>query len=268
MQYTILGILASIVSFGIGYLVSRKIIKDKDAKHRKIKRFAISFTIGLVLLVIEVLVVFSVHYSPDNSAKEALNGNDIVEVSNVKGGYFFDGPSSDKAIIFYAGAKVDPTSYAPLMLRLAEEGFDCFLANMTLYFPLINQDAADKFINNYTYDTWIMAGHSLGGIISAFYANEHAESVDGIILLAAYSTDKINDKFKLCSIYGSEDGCLEMDVYEQCKLNWTKDVKEVVIQGGNHSQFGCYGLQDGDGVPTISQTEQMDATVDAISSFF
>ena len=41
----------------------------------------------------------------------------------------------------------------------------------------------------------------------------------------------------------------------------------MVLNGGCHAQFGSYGPQDGDGVPTISGEEQVRQTADAISAF-
>ena len=42
---------------------------------------------------------------------------------------------------------------------------------------------------------------------------------------------------------------------------------EVVIDGGCHAYFGMYGEQEGDGVATISNQEQIAKTADAISEF-
>ncbi|MBR0081818.1 MAG: hypothetical protein IJP98_03650 [Clostridia bacterium] len=39
---------------------------------------------------------------------------------------------------------------------------------------------------------------------------------------------------------------------------------EHVIDGGNHAQFGSYGLQAGDGIARISPQQQIDETVSVI----
>ena len=39
---------------------------------------------------------------------------------------------------------------------------------------------------------------------------------------------------------------------------------ELIIKGGNHSYFGFYGMQDGDGKATISNIEQIKQTVNFI----
>ena len=51
---------------------------------------------------------------------------------------------------------------------------------------------------------------------------------------------------------GAAAGCLNIDSYEKNKSNWPKDSSEMIIKGGNHSGFGCYGLQRGDSEAAIS----------------
>ena len=69
------------------------------------------------------------------------------------------------------------------------------------------------------------------------------------------------------SVYGSEDGVLNMENYEANKVNLPEDYTEVVIEGGCHAYFGDYGAQDGDGVPAISAEEQWDITAQAVAEF-
>jgi len=44
--------------------------------------------------------------------------------------------------------------------------------------------------------------------------------------------------------------------------------QETVIEGGNHAQFGNYGVQKGDGKATVTAEEQQDRAIQAISAFF
>ena len=69
------------------------------------------------------------------------------------------------------------------------------------------------------------------------------------------------------SIYGSEDGVLKKDSYEKNKSNLPDNWVEEVIQGGCHSFFGSYGLQDGDGNATITNKDQIDITTGFIINF-
>ena len=42
---------------------------------------------------------------------------------------------------------------------------------------------------------------------------------------------------------------------------------EFIIEGGNHGQFGSYGLQEGDGAATITPEQQWNITVNTILTF-
>ena len=100
------------------------------------------------------------------------------------------------------------------------------------------------------------------------YTAAHEKDFDGLILLAAYSTkDLTGTPLRVLSVYGSEDGVLNRESYEKNRSNLPTDTTEVVLDGGCHAQFGSYGPQDGDGIPTISGEEQVRQTVEAIVAF-
>ena len=104
--------------------------------------------------------------------------------------------------------------------------------------------------------------------MAANYAAAHDEDFDGLILLAAYSTkDLTGTTLRVLSVYGSEDGVLNRESYEKNRAKLPADTTEVILDGGCHAQFGNYGPQDGDGVPTISGEEQVRQTVEAIAAF-
>ena len=69
------------------------------------------------------------------------------------------------------------------------------------------------------------------------------------------------------SIYGCNDGILNMEKYEECKTNLPDGFSEFVIDGGCHAYFGSYGEQDGDGKATITRGEQIEITVNEIKQF-
>lgn len=268
MKYILISLTAFILCFGGGFLLAGVLLKKSDKKSNRLIKTAFTFVFGLVILCLLVIGYMSIHYSADDQALAALKGNETVSVQKIRGGYFFDGPGSEQAIVFYQGAKVECEAYAPLMLLLAERGFDCFLADMPFNFAIFAGNQADLFTEKYTYDHWIMAGHSMGGLMASQYANAHTDVVDGIVLLASYSLDKFHEDFRLVSVYGTEDGCLNREEYEKDRGNWPPDSVETVISGGNHAQFAHYGPQKGDGSPAISAEEQIRITADTISAFF
>ena len=69
------------------------------------------------------------------------------------------------------------------------------------------------------------------------------------------------------SLFGSEDKVLNREKYEKYKSNLPDDFTEIVIQGGCHAYFGMYGMQKGDGVPTITVEEQILQTSAYIAEF-
>lgn len=268
MKYLFATLAATVVIFGTGYLLARLLTKKAPAKHRGLKTALLTFLCGNALLLMAALIYFGIYYRADETAQIALQGSDSVAVTAIDGGYYFDGPAEAKAIIFYPGAKVECEAYAPLMLALAERDYDCFLADVPLHFALLGEGRADKFLSAYSYDSWFTAGHSMGGIVAANYAQKHPDRIDGIVLLASYTTERVDARLKLCSVYGSEDGCLEREVYAANLDKWPQDSTELVIEGGNHAQFGSYGAQKGDGAAAISPETQWEKTADAIADFF
>ena len=101
--------------------------------------------------------------------------------------------------------------------------------------------------------------------MAAAYLEKNAEGYEGLILLASYSTaDLSQTELEVLSIYGSEDKVLSREKYDEYKSNLPDGFVEMVIDGGCHAYFGMYGAQNGDGVPTISNSEQIRITVEAI----
>lgn len=160
--------------------------------------------------------------------------------------------------IFYPGGMVKVEAYLPLVKALAEKGYCSVLVRMPKDLAVFNQKGADKFIKRFTdIEHWFIGGHSLGGSMAASFASTKSKVFDGIVLFAAYSTKKINDDISVLSVFGSCDGVLAKDKYEKYKKNLPADFTEFVIEGGCHSYFGDYGMQDGDGNPTITRNEQI-----------
>ena len=259
MKYILMCIAALAVCVCVAILATKLI-----AKKVRMKRFfkvMSTTTIALVIMLAVSLGYLSIYYHADSTANISV---DKVHVGKIKGGYFFDGPGEDTALIFYQGAKVDALAYAPLMTSLAENGIDCFLADIPFRIAMLGSNIADEFMSAYSYDTWIAAGHSMGGLVISNYAAAHADQIDSLVLLGSYPGCEIPDCISLYSIYGTEDGCLNRDAYEEAKKFWPSDSYEYAIEGGNHAQYANYGPQSGDLEPTITAKEQQDITVNII----
>lgn len=218
-----------------------------------------------ILLGVVIIWYAADSYRADAEALSYLAGTDTVQVIEVKNGLLFDGSGSEEALVFYPGAKVEYTAYAPLMTELADAGIDCFLMEMPYNLAVFGINRADRVIKKYEYDHWVVSGHSLGGAMSSSYAAKHLEELDGCLLLAAYPTKDLGD-LPVLSVYGSEDGVLNMEKVLEGRA-YSTDYTEVCIEGGNHAGFGSYGAQAGDGTATISKEDQWEQTVEAVEDW-
>ena len=135
---------------------------------------------------------------------------------------------------------------------------------------VLDMNAANGIPEQYPQvERWYIGGHSLGGSMAASHAAKNTDRYEGLVLLASYSTaDLSTSGLDVISLYGSEDGVLNMDKYAEYKANLPADMEEHVIDGGCHAGFGSYGAQEGDGVPSITAEEQTDVTVQLLTAFF
>lgn len=232
-------------------------------------------TLAIIVVLIASLIGGTVYYINDYyhadevavSLITAPKTNVIVTEEN--GVFTFKPQNAKIGIIFYPGGKVQAESYAPLMQTLAENGILSVLVTMPGNLAVLDMNAAEGICEKYPeIESWYMAGHSLGGSMAASYIAENSKDFDGIILLASYSTaDLSNSGLDVISIYGTNDGVLNMEKYEEYKPNLPKDFKEAVINGGCHAYFGAYGEQEGDKKATITREEQIEITVKEILQF-
>ena len=228
------------------------------------KKIVLPLLAGVILLITTLWYVND-YYHTDENVQEYLQTKETVSVTEMSDGLYLDGPGDNAAMIFYPGAKVEYTAYFPLLSDLAEQGIDCFLIKMPCNLAFFGQNKAKKIMDSYEYDHWYLSGHSLGGAMAASYASGHLESLNGLVLLAAYPTKSLkSDSFSVLSLYGSKDGVLNMEKVEEGNSYMPADYAEVCIEGGNHAQFGNYGEQKGDHAAEIRREEQQAQTVEAI----
>ena len=104
--------------------------------------------------------------------------------------------------------------------------------------------------------------------MAASHLAGNPDDYEGLILLGSYYTEDFSEgDADVLSVYGSEDGVLNMEKYEKYRANLPADTTELVIDGGCHAYFGVYGAQKGDGTPTITNEEQIERTAEAIAAF-
>lgn len=232
----------------------------------------------MLALCLAIIVIFGIgcgiylsdYYRADAVAESAMayQGED-VEIEENGTLISFIPKSAVAGMIFYPGGKVQREAYAPLMLACAQRGVLCVLVKMPGNLAVLKPNAAAGIQEKYPQiKNWYIGGHSLGGAMAANYVSRHTEEYQGLILLAAYSTSDLSQTgLKVLSIYGSEDGVLNRKSYEKNRTKLPEKFTETVIEGGCHGYFGCYGMQKGDGTPTITNEEQIRQTAEDISAF-
>lgn len=228
--------------------------------NRKIK---LVIVVVLVLILAYTAFYFADYHHAEKKATDFINGTENVSVTKQDYGLFLNGSGNDTLFIFYPGAKNEYVSYLPLLMDISNRGVDSALVEMPLNFAFFGENTADSIIDSTNYSHYILAGHSLGGLSAASYHN-HSGKGDAVVLLAAYPNSAVD--IPVLSIYGSEDGILNRQAYNDSKTLMS-NLTEFVIDGGNHEQFAYYGSQSGDGVANITPENQQNQTANEILKF-
>ena len=238
-----------------------------DKRKRKLFIIVTSIVLVIAVLVGVCTIYLGDYYKADDEAIGTFLPQGSTWKEEPSGNIIFEPDNATTGLIFYPGGKVEHASYIPLMQACAEKGILCIIAEMPFNLAVFDINAADGVQKEYPQvENWYIGGHSLGGSMAASYLEKHTDEYEGLILLGSYSTADLSDAaLEVLSIYGSEDQVLNREKYNDNISNLPKDFKEIVIEGGCHAYFGMYGAQDGDGTPSISNSEQILQTAEYIA---
>ncbi len=226
---------------------------------------------GLLVAVTAAFFIYvGIYQHATSDALTYLNDSEFSKVED-KNDYVTFTPKngeSTKGFIFYPGGKVEYKAYAPLLRDLSDNGISSVMVKMPFNLAVFNMNGADKKQSLFpSIKDWYIGGHSLGGAMACSYLENHISEYNGVVLLAAYSTvDLSSTNLKTLSLLASNDKVINKSKYDSNK-NHLPNLEEYTIEGGVHSYFGDYGIQNGDGNPTITVGEQRKETVTAITSF-
>lgn len=223
------------------------------------KKIGVSLIVVIGILIGGMILFVSLNTNQAmEEAQVLINEEEIIQENQL----LIVEPTGDSVgnLVFYQGGLVEPEAYLPLAVDLSEEGWRVFLPRMPLHFSILDTDRFDDIYDDYPSDKdWWIGGHSLGGTSALFYAAENESHLSGILLLASYpseSTDLSQSTLPVLSLTGSQDFVLDDDQYEATKRLLPEHTQFVEIEGGNHSNFGYYGFQSGDGESLITRDEQ------------
>lgn len=235
------------------------------------KKLIITSIVILVILISSFLYYVSDIYYADSKALAALSSNSDYTVY-IDADYISFTPTTNQSstgVIIYPGAKIQPESYSILASDLAKNGYKTIIVKMPFNLAFFDTNKADMVIKeNKNIDKWVIVGHSLGGVFASDYAVDHQDKIKGVIYLAAYPGANASEaSFKALSIHGSEDGLTSAEDIKKNQYKFPANTKFVTIIGGNHFNFGNYGLQEGDNNSTITREEQQNQTLNFIIEF-
>jgi hypothetical protein len=210
---------------------------------------------------------------PSFDTKLVLQTNTRVWVEELSNAWIFTprGTTPTTGFIFYPGARIDPRSYAGILMEIAEQGFLVTLTrmpfNLAVFLPNLASEIQTQFPE---IENWVIGGHSLGGAMASSFASSHSEDLSGLILWAAYpaAADDLSDLLlPVLSMYGTMDGLVSLAEIKSSNYLLPPDTVFRPIAGDKNAQFGNYGDQAGDLPAEISLEEQHLILIDGTVGF-
>lgn len=169
-------------------------------------------------------------------------------------------------LIFLCGSGVAAAAYAPLLRPLAESGYPVFIIKLPCRFApleshklLAIERVRQVMAEHPSVSTWVLSGHSLGGALACRIARESPSTISAMVLVGTthprdFSLASV--QFPVAKVCGSTDGVAPIAKIDANRELLPDNTNWVLIDGGNHSQFGHYGHQLFDGTATVSRTAQ------------
>jgi pimeloyl-ACP methyl ester carboxylesterase len=199
---------------------------------------------------------------------DVLHDDSYVTVEATDDGLEFRGRANQRPVglIFLPGGMVQPVAYAPLLRGIARAGYSANLLYLPMRCACTDGQEEEIFrkirqvIQGEPNVTWLLAGHSRGGMLAARFVHENgAAGLGGLVLIGTthprdFSLADLT--IPVTKVYGTSDGVAPLAKMRKNRHLLPADTTWVEIPGGNHVQFGFYRHQLGDEKATISRTEQ------------
>lgn len=164
-------------------------------------------------------------------------------------------------LVFVPGARVDPRGYAHVLRPLARAGYLVTVLKEPFGLSVVDPGHAERVMAAHPeIAQWVVAGHSLGGVTAASFADSQAvvgnARVAGLVLWASYPAGRLERAdLAVTSVSAELDGLSTPAEVDAAKSTLPPDTRYVVVPGAVHSWFGDYGVQSGDGTPTGDRAE-------------
>ena len=243
---------------------------SKKSRGRRIIAWTLWSLVGIVVLGVGGILIWSqVGIMPAEPGPLAsVQENPDVAMEDTEQGVVLSPADGDSEVglVFIPGAKVEPEAYAAILQGIvAEDDVTVVITRPWLNLAFFDLRGLDAFTSAAPdIDTWIVGGHSLGGV----RACQLASDAEALLLFASYCSADLSDTaLPVLSLAGSEDGLSTPEKIADARPLLPADAELIEIDGASHASFGDYGPQPGDGTPSISDDE-MHATVTDLAGPF
>ncbi len=240
------------------------------------------------LIFLLPIMIYSCSYLPDKQelsvGVSVYDYREYIEINPTINNY------SKTGLVFYPGGLVDPHSYIETLSKFAisGKGHKIVIVKMPGNLAILDSNQGAWIFNDFPdVEQWVVAGHSLGGVMACSLVEKYPDFFVGMVLMAAYPQNSVSlkdwpnpvlslrgendllvDSLKLASCQDLLPEPLWMKTPDDMPLDRKARTDYYFIPGGNHSQFGNYGIQKGDGIATISRYQQTEIVSFMLLKFF
>lgn len=243
----------------------------RSARRASQRRLALSIFAAVGLLLLAAAAYWLRPFPAEQIALGALDDTDGYNVTTTLTSISME-PVDDRSpvgLIFQPGARVDARAYSAMLADLVRQGHPIVIVKQPLGIGFLALGAVGTIVEENPETIWVAAGHSLGGVAASEAADD---GIAGLVLWASFPAGDVSDKtgLEVSSIYGTADAIAVPADIEESRDRLPPQTVFVPVDGAIHSFFGDYGLQPGDGTPTIerdeAQAEIVGATSDLLKS--
>lgn len=245
----------------------------RPSRGKRIRKFFVRIWL---LLGVGFLVYLYYSYRATGFDSAILTSDAQIAVTDASDAITFVpvGHAKLASLIFIPGAMVEPTAYAPLARSVADNGYTAIVLKLPL--RMASSESQRQSAVSHVTDIiesgdpstkWIVAGHSVGGVLACRVARDHPDLLDGLVLIGTSHPrdfDLSHLSIDVTKVFASNDGLAAPAEVRANAKGLPTQTRWIKIEGGNHSQFGYYGFQLGDHRATISRVEQQSATRQAL----
>ncbi len=178
------------------------------------------------------------------------------------------------SIMFIPGGLVDPHAYISTFHPLVEtQQREVFILKVRGNLAILNPKSVERVRAVSDEHSWVIGGHSLGGVLACQSLKKRNENWAALFLLGSYSTIDLSEISQpVLTLRGSHDGLTTQGDWDKYESNlpekYDLDTRSwpvssthnmtlyQTIEGGNHAQWGNYGAQINDGAASISRIDQ------------